>query len=159
MGKKNQQSFRNTWRTLTELGQEFGISAVKFGNLLKLHGLRDSSGEPTAMAKDGGFFEHIIPKQGHPYYLWHGKKTSEYLLSQGVAKNGVSSKEASKVTEARKLARSYMEAQKLDSEGSKLGYMMFADMADDIKKVGLDVFNEALKSSGYKGEEVTLDDW
>jgi hypothetical protein len=159
MGKKNQQSFRNTWRTLTELGQEFGISAVKFGNLLKLHGLRDSSGEPTAMAKDGGFFEHIIPKQGHPYYLWHGKKTSEYLLSQGVAKNGVSSKEASKVTEARKLARSYMEAPKLDSEGSKLGYMMFADMADDIKKVGLDVFNEALKPSGYKGEEVTLDDW
>jgi len=37
--------------------------------------------------------------------------------------------------------------------------MMFADMADDIKKVGLDVFNEALKSIGYKGEEVTLDDW
>lgn len=159
MGKKKQQGFRNTWRTLTELGQEFGISAVKFGNLLKLHGLRESSGEPTAIAKDGGFFEHIVPKQGHPYYLWHCQKTSEYLVSQGVAKNGVSSKEALKVTEARKLARAYMEAQKLDSEGSKLGYMMFADMADDIKKVGLDLFNQALKSIGYTGEEVTLDDW
>ncbi len=28
------------------------------------------------------------------------------------------------MTEARKLARSYMEAQQLDDEGSKLGYIM-----------------------------------
>ncbi len=157
MAKKN--NFRKTWRTLTELGQEFGVSAIKFGNLLKQHGLREKNGEPTQLAKDGSFFDKITPKEGKPYYLWHHDKTSEYLVSQGVAKSGVSAKEAEKMTEARKLARSYMEAQKLDDESSKLGYMMFSEMVDDIKKVGLERFNQALKSIGYKGEEVTLQDW
>ncbi|GAC1460901.1 MAG: hypothetical protein NVSMB70_06680 [Chamaesiphon sp.] len=119
MGKKN--NFRKTWKTLTELGQEFGVSAVKLGNLLKQHGLREKDGEPSQLASDGGFFEKITPNEGKPYYLWHHKKTSEYLVSQGVDKAGVSAKEAEKMTEARKLARYYMEAQKLDDEGSKLG--------------------------------------
>ncbi len=157
MVKKN--NFRKTWKTLTELGQEFGVSAVKFGNLLKQHGLREKDGEPSQLAKEGSFFEQITPKQGKPYYLWHRQKTSEYLVSQGVVKSGVSAKEAEKMTEARKLARSYMEAQKLDNEGSKLGYMMLCEMVDDIKKVGLERFNQALKSIGYKGEEVTLEGW
>jgi hypothetical protein len=159
MGKKNKQGFRKTWRTLTELGQEFGLSAVKFGNLLKQHGLRDLNGEPSAMAEEGGFCEKIQPKDNKAYYLWHRVKTSEYLVSQGIEKSGLSSEEASKMTEARQLARSYMEAKKLDDEGSKFGYWMFSEMAGDIQKVGLDVFNTALKSVGYKGGEVTLEDW
>jgi Asp-tRNA(Asn)/Glu-tRNA(Gln) amidotransferase B subunit len=91
--------------------------------------------------------------------LWHRQKTSEYLTTHGVEeKSGVSAQEASKLTEARKLARSYLQAQKLDEKGSKLGHMMFAEMVDDIKKVGLVDFNQALKDIGYKGEEVNLDD-
>lgn len=153
------QNFRKTWRTLTELGQEFGVSAVKFGALLKEHGLRSSNGEPTLFAEIQGYFEKISPKEGKPYYLWHQQKVSEYLLAEGVAKDGVSPQEASKMTEARKLARSYLEAQRLDEEGYKTGHWMFCEMVDDIKKIGLDVFNEALKAVGYKGEEVTLEDW
>lgn len=156
MGKKN--NFRKTWRTLTELGQEFGVSAVKFGNLLKQHGLREKDGEPSQLASDGGFFEKITPSEGKPYYLWHRNKTVEYLTSLGVNKAGVSEKEATLDTEARKLARSYLEAQKLDDEGSKLGYMMFDELRSDIKKVGLDRFNKALKSLGFKDELVTLED-
>lgn len=157
MGKKN--NFRKTWRTLTELGQEFGVSAVKFGNLLKQHELREKDGEPSKIASDGGFFEKITPTEGKPYYLWHRNKTIEYLTSLGVNKSGVSEKEATLDTEARKLAKSYLEAQKLDDEGSKLGYMMFDELTSDIRNVGLDRFNKALKSLGFKGEPVTLDDW
>jgi hypothetical protein len=157
VGKKN--NFRKVWKTLTELGQEFGVSAVKFGNLLKQYGLREKDGEPSQMAKDGGLFEKITPNEGKPYYLWHREKTSEYLISQGVAKNGVSAKDAEMMTEARKLARSYMEAQQLDDEGSKLGYIMFSEMVDDINKVSLQQFNQALKSIGYKGDEVTKIGW
>jgi hypothetical protein len=157
VAKKN--NFRKTWKTLTELGQEFGVSAIKFGNLLKQHGLREKDGEPSQIAKDGGFFEKITPNEGKSYYLWHREKTAEYLVSQGVTKNGISAKETEIMTEARKLARSYMEAQKLDDEGSKLGYMMLSEMVGDIKKVGLERFNQALKSIGYKGSEVTLDGW
>lgn len=63
------------------------------------------------------------------------------------------------MTEARKLARSYLEAMKLDDEGSKLGYLMVAEMIDDIKAVGLETFNTALKNIGYNGKEITLEDW
>ncbi len=98
MSQKN--NFRKTWRTLTELGQEFGVSALKLGNLLKQHGLREKDGEPTQQAKDGGFFEKVVPNEGKPYYLWHRDKTVEFLLSQGVEKKGVSAQEATKTTEA-----------------------------------------------------------
>jgi hypothetical protein len=156
MSKKN--NFRKTWRTLTELGQEFGVSAVKFGNLLKQHSLRDKDGEPTQFAKDGNFFEKIVPNEGKPYYLWHHEKTVNYLLQAGVEKKGVSAKEATLNTEARKIAKEYLEAQKLDEEGAKLGYLMLCELVPEIKKIGLERFNEALKSVGYKGEPVTLED-
>jgi hypothetical protein len=156
MSKNKKQNFRKTWRTFTELGQEFGMSAIKFGKLLKEHGLREPTGEPTKFAE--GCFQKVEPKGSHPYYLWHHEKVCEYLVSKGIEKSGVSAKEASAMTEARKLARGYLEAQKLN-EGSKLGYMMFADMVDEIKKIGIDIFNQALKTVGYKGDPVTLEGW
>lgn len=146
MSKKN--SFRKTWRTLTELGQEFDISALKLGNLLKQHGLREKSGEPTQRAKDGGFFEKIVPNEGKPYYLWHRDQTVEFLISQGVEKNGVSTREATKTTEARKLAREWIEAQRLDDEGSKLGYMMAYELEPEIKRIGVDLVQSQLKKLG-----------
>ncbi|MCY7334551.1 MAG: hypothetical protein LH649_18260 [Pseudanabaena sp. CAN_BIN31] len=159
MGKKNKQSFRKTWRTLTEIGQEFGVSAVKFGKLLKQYSLREEDGAPSQLSKDSEFIQEISPKDGKPYFLWHSEKVSQYLVSQGAEKCGLTAKEASISTEARKIARSYLDAMKLDNEGDKLGYMMFAELVDDIKKIGLDKFNIALKSVGYKGKEITLDGW
>jgi hypothetical protein len=146
MGTKN--NFRKTWRTLTELGQEFGVSAVKFGNLLKQHELREKDGEPTQNAKEGGFFEKIVPNDGKPYYLWHRDKTVEFLEHQGVEKNGVSSKEASKTTEVRKLAPEWIEAQRLDDEGSKLGYIMACELEPEIKRIGVDLVQSQLNKLG-----------
>jgi hypothetical protein len=62
-------------------------------------------------------------------------------------------------TEARSIARSYIEAQKLDEAGDKLGYLMFAELVPEIKKIGLERFNKALNSLGFKGEPVTLEGW
>lgn len=42
---------------------------------------------------------------------------------------------------------------------NKNSYMILSEMVDDIKKIGLERFNQALKSIGYKGEEVTLEGW
>lgn len=156
MSKKN--NFRKTFRTLTELGLEFGVSAIKFGNLLKEHGLRESDGEPTEYAKQNNFFNKVEPKNGETYYLWHSQKTSDYLVRQGVIKNGVSAKEASKSTYARKLAKQYIEAEKLDQGGDKFGYWAFCEMKKDIKKIGLENFNKALLEIGYKGVSITLND-
>lgn len=156
MSKKSKKNFRSEWRTLTELGAEFGKSAVAFGKLLKEHGLRDSDGEPTVVAN--GLFQRIEAKQGKPYYLWNHKGIVAFLRSKGIEPVS-DSKDALKDTEARKLARSYIEAQKLDDQGDKLGYMMLGEMVDDIRKIGLERFNAALKAVGYKGEPVTLEDW
>jgi len=148
MSKKKKGGFRKTWRTLTEIGQEFGVSAVKFGNLLKQHGLREKGGEPTQEATDGGFYEKITPNDGKPYYLWHRDKTVEFLVSKGVEKKGVSEKQASKTTEARKLARSWIEAQKLEDEGSKMGYLMACDLEPEIKRIGVNLVQSQLKALG-----------
>jgi len=155
MSKKN--NFRKTWRTLTELGQEFGVSAIKFGKILKEHGLREEYGEPTQLSKNGEFVHEIIPKGGKSYFLWHRKNTSEYLISKGVEKSKLTNQDP--LIEGLKLARSYIEAQKLDQEGDKLGYLMFSEMVSEIKKIGLNEFNTALKVIGYKGKEITLEDW
>ncbi|RUT07614.1 hypothetical protein DSM106972_018740 [Dulcicalothrix desertica PCC 7102] len=156
MGKKSKKNFRSEWRTLTELGAEFGKSAIAFGKILKENGLRNVEGEPTEAAS--GLFQKIEPNQGKPYYLWNHQGVVSFLQSKGI--NPVNNASyALKDTEARKLAREYLEAQKLDDEGSKLGYMMLCEMVDDIKKIGLDRFNTALKAVGYKGEPVTLEGW
>lgn len=157
MSQKSKKNFRSEWRSLTELGTEFGKSAVAFGKMLKEHGLRDSDGEPTQLAS--GLFQKIEPKQGKPYYLWNHQGIVAFFKSKGIEPVG-NSKDALKDTEARKLARSYMEAQKLLDQGDdKLGYMMFDDMVDDIRKIGLERFNTALKAVGYKGDLVTLEGW
>jgi hypothetical protein len=153
MSKK--KNFRKEWRSLTEIGNTFGVSARKLGLLLKKHGLRENEGEPSELAKKEGYCHFVDLKEGHGYYLWHGKKVTAYLEEQGEQKKGVSDQEASLNTEARKLARSYIEATKLDEEGSKLGYMMFDELRPEIKKVGLERFNEALKAVGFKGEPLT----
>ena len=151
----SQKNFRKEWRTLTEIGNTFGVSARKLGSTLKQHGLREPGGEPTQLAREGGYCHRVEPKNDRGYWLWHGQKVSNYLVEKGVEKTGVSSREATLNTEARKIARSYMEALELDEEGNKLGYLMMDELIPEIKKVGLDRFNEALKSIGYKGEPVT----
>ncbi|BAZ17093.1 hypothetical protein NIES4071_89710 [Calothrix sp. NIES-4071] len=156
MGNKSKKNFRSEWRTLTELGAEFGKSAIAFGKILKENGLRNAEGEPTETAN--GLFQKIEPNQGKTYYLWNHKGVVSFLQSKGI--NPVNNaSDALKDTEARKLAREYLEAQKLDDEGSKLGYMMLCEIVDDIRKIGLDRFNTALKAVGYKGEPVTLEGW
>jgi hypothetical protein len=97
MTKKSKKNFRSEWRTLTELGTEFGKSAVAFGKLLKEHGLRDSDGEPTVAAN--GLFQRIEAKQGKPYYLWNHKGIVAFLRSKGIEPVS-DSKDALKDTEA-----------------------------------------------------------
>ncbi|MGB5596267.1 MAG: hypothetical protein WBM32_05950 [Crocosphaera sp.] len=152
MAKK--QNFRKEWQTLTELGTQFGVSARKFGSMLKEFGLRESTGEPSETAI--GFYKKIEPKNGKSYYLWSRSKIIKYFAEQGI-NPVISNSEAIKDTEARKLARDYLEARKLDEEGNKLGYLMFQELMPEIKKIGVERFKKALKSVGYK-EEFELDE-
>lgn len=106
MSNKSKKNFRSEWRTLTELGTEFGKSAIAFGKILKENGLRDAEGLPTEAAN--GLFQKIEPNQGKPYYLWNHQEVVNFLQSKGI--NPVNNAaDALKDTEARKLAREYIE--------------------------------------------------
>lgn len=64
----------NAWATQTDIGREFGWTAVQLGHCLFLTGLRMDR-EPTAAAKEAGLI-HTLDKAngaGQPYTqtLWH----------------------------------------------------------------------------------------
>lgn len=152
----NRNKFRNKWKTLTELGTLYGVSARKFGSMLKEHGLRNKDGSPSEIAE--GFFHTVEPKNGHSYILWGKHQVTEYLARKGVEKT-VSNEDASKRNKARNLVKSYLEAQRLDDEGCKTGHWLFCDLVPDIKKVGLELFNEVLTTVKADAEPLTLEDW
>lgn len=155
---KKKKSFRSTWQTLTEIGQQFGISAVKTGKLLKEFELRLDSGEPAQIAVDDDLC-HIVETNGQkPYWLWHGGKIGKIFEQKGIQRSAVSAKEARKTTEARKLARSWMEAQAmLDQGDDKVGFMLADSIMEEIPAVGVDRFNSQLKALGWKGNPVLIE--
>lgn len=77
ISKKSKKNFRSEWRTLTELGAEFGKSAIAFGKILKENALRDAEGTPTEVAS--GLFQKIEPNQGKPYYLWNHQGVVSFI--------------------------------------------------------------------------------
>lgn len=144
------ENFRNEWKTLTELGDLFGLSARKLGILLKDHGIRNKDGSPSVLCMEKHFSHLVEPKGYSSYWLWN-KKIKDYLIENGVklTENAISEKESSRKTEIRKLARDYIEAQELSDDGQdKMRYFIFDDLNDTIKekKITLTEFNEALKN-------------
>ena len=155
---KKKKSFRSTWQTLTEIGQQFGLSAVKTGKLLKEFELRLDSGEPAQMAIDDNLC-HIVEAKGQkPYWLWHGAKIGRIFEQRGIQRSAVSAKEAQKTTEARKLARSWLEAQAmLDRGDDKIGFMLADSILEELSAVGVDQFNTQLTALGWKGDPVLIE--
>lgn len=79
MAKKK---FREEWGNQTQLGKNFGISAIKVGKILAEHNLRDSTSKvATKKALDEGYAKFTPLKDGTPHYMWNIKKI-QALLSQ-----------------------------------------------------------------------------
>lgn len=55
---------------------------------------------------------------------------------------------ATRTTEARKLVRVWIEVQRPDDKGSKLGYMMACELEPEIKRVEVDLVRSQLKKLG-----------
>jgi hypothetical protein len=70
--------------SLTELGQQFGISSHKMGRLLMTLGLRTKDKKPSSTAFQGGFVTQRASTQpGTYYWVWHGEKTMQLLHEAG----------------------------------------------------------------------------
>ena len=64
-------SFGNRYRSATEIGRSFGISAIALGKALDAAGLRDPvTRQPTPAALGAGFAVSPPLKDGPPHFMW-----------------------------------------------------------------------------------------
>lgn len=125
MSKK--KKFSKIWNSQTDLGKNFGLSAIAVGRLLIKAGLKDASTKAaTQIALKSGYAMSTPLKDGTPYFMWNVKKVRP-LIAQDHAPL---SKVDFWVNEVKDILR---ESDKLLDEGhDKLGYML-QDMAfDDV---------------------------
>jgi hypothetical protein len=62
------------YMSLTDIGKFYGVSRVVAGRFVVNVGLRDSDGEPTEKALDGGYCKQFIGDyQGPAFWIWHSK--------------------------------------------------------------------------------------
>ena len=81
MGKK---SFAKTYTNLTELGKQFGLSAVAIGKKLKEMGVRQTDGTPDPRALEDGTAKFTPLADGTPHYMWNGRKVAELIEYTGL---------------------------------------------------------------------------
>lgn len=85
------------WRSLTELGRLYGLSAVQFGRLLSQAGLREANGQPSAraIAEQLAYGRHTPQgrnRQQHSLHaeqagrqtFWHQERCVQLLERQGL---------------------------------------------------------------------------
>lgn len=83
MGKKRQQKFTDVWANQTNLGKQFGLSAIAMGKKLKELGLRGEDGKPTVQALLEGYCILTPLKNGTPFFMWSRQKIKELLRVHG----------------------------------------------------------------------------
>ncbi len=83
MAKKGRQKFTEIWANQTDLGKQFGLSAIAMGKKLKELGLRDEDGNPTTLALGNGYCTPTPLKDGTPFFLWNRQQVEELMQAQG----------------------------------------------------------------------------
>ena len=155
MGKKNKQKFADMWSNLTNLGKEYGFSAIKMGKKLKELGLRNEEGKPTEKALSEGFAKSTPLKDGTPFYMWHKFKIAELMRE-----NDVKKLDDNEIL-AQDLAKEWMKIHKLYEEAiygfEEEGLFMEAqEIQKTARKKGLvNRVNDILNAHKFKGEKIT----
>jgi hypothetical protein len=67
-----------SWATQTNIGMEYGVSAIRIGNELKKLGLKHGN-EATKLAIKGGFATPYHMNGGVSFYLWNKNKVMALL--------------------------------------------------------------------------------
>ena len=83
VGKKGHQKFTDVWVNQTNLGKQFGLSAIAIGKKLKELGLRAEDGKPTEQALADGYCKSTPLKDGTPFFMWNRQKVEEVMWAHG----------------------------------------------------------------------------
>ena len=74
----------NTFCTMRQLGEVFGVSSHVIGRALKQMGLRTQDGKPTYRAQENGLVMLAAgPQPWVPLWLWHRELTTALLEDAG----------------------------------------------------------------------------
>ena len=115
--------FDHVWISQTNLGKQFGLSAIEVGKILIEHQLKDpKNGWATQHAIDNGYAKSTPLKNGTPFFMWHLKKTKSLLIK----KHSPLSKVDYWVNEAKKI---FGESECLMKEGRDKLARITADLA------------------------------
>jgi hypothetical protein len=83
MGKQGRQKFTDIWANQTDLGKQFGLSAIAMGKKLKELGLRGEDGNPTTLALGQGYCTSTPLKDGTPFFMWNRQQVEELMQAHG----------------------------------------------------------------------------
>ena len=155
MGKKGQQKFTDVWANQTNLGKQFGLSAIAMGKKLKEMRLRGEDGNPTQQALAEGYCTSTPLKDGTPFFMWNRQKVEELMRAHGYQRLDPQE------VKARELADNWVQVYK---QWQKAIYgveeELLIEEAHDIKKDarrrGLtERVNELLRERKFDGEFIT----
>ena len=158
------KNFRNKWRTLTEIGQVLGLSAIKVGTLLKETGLRNSNGDPTNKSKEENFVHIVESKNNKTYFLWDGKKIILFFKNNKNINinfnNGITYNDSLKLMKVKEIFNGYKEATKLlKNDEDKMAFMYYDSLEVEIKEHNItnELFQKLLTSLKYCNVSYILD--
>lgn len=76
------KKFNQKWTNQTELGEQFGLSAINIGKIMVEHGLKDpKSNQATSKAIQEGYAKSTPLKNGSSFFMWDRRKLKA-LISQ-----------------------------------------------------------------------------
>lgn len=82
MAKKNK--FARKYRSLTDLGNIFNLSAIAVGKIFSEIGLRNDDGSPSDFSFEKGLVVSTPLKNGTPHFRWHFHKCRETMIKNGI---------------------------------------------------------------------------
>lgn len=81
---KQSNNFAKKYRSLTDLGGVFNLSAIAVGKKLIEFGVRNADGSPTEKSLEDGVAVSTPLKNGTPHFRWHFHKCRELLCKNGI---------------------------------------------------------------------------
>ncbi len=135
MTRKKRNSWAKTWVNQTEIGQQFGYSAVKVGRILIDLKLKGPDG-PTEEALDQGLAVAAPMSDGTPNFRWNKRATIARLEAAG--HHRVDRQQAQQnrdEAEAKKVAREIIRlSNSEDGSEQKLASLMLDTLSEDYSK-------------------------
>lgn len=136
MGRK--KSKKSKFGNLTQIGERFGLSAIKVGEKMKEMGLREAEGQPSAAALKSGLAIATPLSNGIEAFKWHKSGLFNTLVQTGMKPVSPFEKTINSCTGM--IAKSMREGKRLESEGhDKMAIFVYEqalmDLGDVVNKI------------------------